>query len=133
MPDLEGTRSELEKAGLYFLPQGDFERYVIAGGFENEYADAFGEVHGSTRMESYFKKREASDPSYSKKSRAEKIVDCINQLGGKPEIALEFSRMITQEGTNLEKIPPYFVKVLREIERIAKREIEIEKVGESGT
>jgi hypothetical protein len=30
-------------------------------------------------------------------------------------------------------IPPYFVKVLREIERIAKREIEIEKVGESGT
>ncbi len=133
LSNIENVREKLESAGLYFLPNGDFERYVIEEGFEEEYTKAFGEVFGTTRMESYFHKREMSDSSFSHKSRTEKIIECVKHCGGKPEIAIEFARIITKDEVDPKSIPSYFVKTLKEIERIAKREIEVENDGEDYT
>ena len=84
-------------------------------------------------MESYFQRRERSDPSFSHKSRTEKIIECVKHCGGKPEIAIEFARIITKDEVDPKSIPSYFVKTLKEIERIAKREIEVENDGENYT
>ncbi len=91
---IEARRTDLEEAGLFFLPEGNFEEYIMSEGHVAAYEHAIAEVYGATRLASYVKIRTASDATYSKKTKEAQIVDFIKSEGGKPELAFEAASFI---------------------------------------
>lgn len=119
---IDSKRTELENAGLYFLPAGNFEQYIIDQGYMAAYEQSIAQVHGTGRLEGYMSRRVTSDPAYASTSRVQQILDFIGKEGRKPEIAFEVANIITNEGLDGTKIPPYLAHVLRASETLAKRE-----------
>ena len=124
--DIETRRADLESKGLYFLPTGNFEQYVMDQGNIEAYEQAIEQVHGPDRLQSYISSRVASDASYVATSQTQKIIDFINKERGKPEIAFEVANIITNNGSNSTQIPPYFTLVLRSVEAIAKQQLTVD-------
>ena len=67
--DIEINRQHLEKNGLYILPNGDFEAYLLSEGYTIEYEHAISRVFGQDRLDSYVRRRIKSDQNYVNKSK----------------------------------------------------------------
>ncbi len=120
---LESHRSDLEKAGLFFLPQGTFETYIMSQGHVTAYEEAIARVFGTSRLQSYVKHRVASCISYSSVPKEQQVIDFIEREGSKPEIAYEVANIITREGKDRSGIPSYFTAVLTAIAAVANKEL----------
>ncbi|MBI4287617.1 MAG: AAA family ATPase [Chloroflexi bacterium] len=119
-------RKNLHSAGLYFLPKGTFETYVMSEGHVAPYEEAIARVFGKGRLESYIKKRIASDKSYALVPKEQQIMDLIKNDGNKPELAYEVASIVTNDGKDPSKIPTYFGEVLKAITDIARKELAVE-------
>jgi hypothetical protein len=122
---IEANRAGLEKIGLFFLPKGNFEEYVMSEGHVDAYENAISQINGVGKLDSYVKVRTTSDMTYGKKTRDAQIVDFIAREHGKPELAFEVSNFITKDGIDATKIPPYFIRVLRAVETMARHQTEV--------
>jgi putative ATP-dependent endonuclease of the OLD family len=121
---IESNRQQLEKHGLFFLPKEDFEMFVMSEGHVAAYEQAIENIFGKGKLESYIKHRVASDKSYAGESREKQITDFIDRYKRKPELAYEVANIITDGGNNGTKIPPYFIKVIRAIESLARLQVD---------
>lgn len=131
--NLESRREKLEEAGLYILPNGNFEEYIMESGYVNEYEEAISEIFGIGALDAYIQKleKEKSGLEFSKLDRKSKILKFITRKRRKPELAISVAERITKNGVDKSKIPSYFVKVLSSIEKMAKEEVELEVKGTS--
>lgn len=120
---IEAKRKDLERNGLYFLPKGDFESYMLLEGHTPEYEHAISKVFGNGKFESYITRRIKDDEDYGKKSKAEQIENFIYKFGKKPGLAFEAANEITSNGTEPKNIPAYFRDVLKHLYEVAKREV----------
>lgn len=120
---IEEKRIELENPGLYFLPTGNFEQYIMDEGHVAAYEQAIDQVHGSGRLQSYVTRRIASDSAYASQSRTQHIIDFIQREGRKPEIAFDVANIITNGGLDSTRIPAYFTHTLKAIETLAKQQL----------
>lgn len=121
--DIEINRQHLEKNGLYILPNGDFEAYLLSEGYTIEYEHAISRVFGQDKLDRYVRRRIKSDQNYVNKSKKERIEDFIDNNKKKPALAFEVANEITNNGRDSTNIPEYFKKVLIDINKVAKREI----------
>ena len=121
--NIEAKRKDLERNGLYFLPIGDFETYMLHEGHTLEYEHAISKVFGKGKFESYITRRISNDRNYVLKSKAEQLEDFINKFGKKPGLAFEAVNELTSGGTEPKNIPAYFRDVLNHLYEVAKREV----------
>jgi putative ATP-dependent endonuclease of OLD family len=120
---IEAKRKDLERNGLYFFPNGDFETYMFNEGHTIEYEHAISKVFGKGKFESYVRSRINNDQHYVHKSKAEQLKDFIKNFGKKPGLAFEAVNEITSGGTEQKNIPAYFRDVLNRLNEVAKREV----------
>lgn len=121
---LEDHRGHLETNGLYFLPEGNFESYVMSQGHTPAYEQAVAQVSGAGRLDAYVRHRTDSNAGYAQVSREQQILDFIKQEGNKPELAFEAARIITNRATDPSAIPAYFEQIIMTVSALAKKEIE---------
>ena len=123
--DLEANRETLEALGLYFLPFGDFESYLLNEGHATKYMQAIDQLHGVGRFASYVSIRAKGDATYSSRPQAQQIKDFIARAGGKPELARLVAQAIVASAPDGSQIPDYFKRVLEQAATLAREEYKL--------
>ena len=122
---LEANRVTLEALGLYFLPFGDFEGYLLNEGHATRYIQAIDQLHGAGRLASYVSIRAKGDATYSSKPQSQHIKDFIAREGGKPELARLVAQAIVASSPDGSQIPDYFKRVLEQAATLAREEYKL--------
>jgi predicted ATP-dependent endonuclease of OLD family len=120
---IESKRKDLERKGLYILPYGDFETYILNEGHIPEYERAITEVFGKGKFESYVRRCISNDERYAQKTKTDHLKDFINKFGKKPGLALVAASEITSGGKEPNNIPAYFKDLLNHLNEVAKMEV----------
>ena len=123
--DLETNRDSLEALGMYFLPHGNFEDYLLHEGHAPTYVQAIDQLHYVGRLGSYVASRATSDAAYAAKPLEQHIKDFIGREGGKPELAYLVARAIVASAPDGSQIPEYFNKILGQAASLARAEYEL--------
>ena len=120
--DLEANRESLEASGMYFLPHGNFEDYLLHEGHAPTYVRAIEQLHYAGRLGSYVASRARTDEDYAAKPLKQHIRDFIGREGGKPELAYLVARAIVASAPDGSQIPDYFKKILGQAASLARAE-----------
>ena len=123
--DLETNRESLEELGMYFLPYGNFEDYLLHEGHSTTYVQAIDQLHHAGRFASYVATRVRGDAAYAAKPVEQQISDFIGRVGGKPELAYLVARAIVTSAPDGSQIPEYFKRVLGQAASLARAEYEL--------
>ena len=123
--DLETNRDSLEALGMYFLPHGNFEDYLLHEGHAPTYVQAIDQLHYVGRLGSYVASRATSDAAYAAKPLEQHIKDFIGREGGKPELAYLVARAIVASAPDGSQIPEYFKTILGQASSLARAEYEL--------
>ena len=123
--ELEANRESLEALGMYFLPYGNFEDYLLHEGHASTYVQAIDQLHYAGRLDSYVASRTSTDEAYAGKPLKQHIRDFINREGGKPELAYLVARAIVASAPDGSQIPEYFKRVLGQAASLAREEYEL--------
>ena len=123
--DLETNRESLEELGMYFLPYGNFEDYLLHEGHSTTYVQAIDQLHHAGRFASYVATRVRGDAAYAAKPVEQQISDFIGRVGGKPELAYLVARAIVASAPDGSQIPEYFKRVLGQAASLARAEYEL--------
>ena len=123
--DLETNRESLEALGMYFLPHGNFEDYLLQEGHASTYVQAIDQLHHAGRFASYVASRATRDAAYAAKPLEQHIRDFIAREGGKPELAYLVARAMVASAPDGSQIPEYFKKVLGQAAALARAEYEL--------
>ncbi len=122
----EVLRNNLESVGVFVLPSGNFEQYIIDQGYLDAYEKAISVVFGENKLDSYIQKREReeNDSNFKNSERSYKVLKFISKYKRKPELAIEVAEILSNTDSGQMHIPEYFKKVLLAMQVLAKREIE---------
>ena len=123
--DLEGNREALESSGMYFLPHGNFEEYLLHEGYSEHYIQAISDLHGTGRLSSYVANRARGNAAYADESVEQHIRDFIGREGGKPELAHLVARAIVGSASDGSQVPGYLKRVLEQAVSLAKAEFKL--------
>lgn len=123
--DLEANRESLEALGMYFLPHGNFEDYLLHEGHAPTYVEAIDQLHYPGRLDSYVASRGRRDEAYAAKPLEQHISDFIGREGGKPELAYLVARTIVASAPDGSQVPEYFKRVLEQAASLARAEYEL--------
>ena len=123
--DLEGNRETLEALGMYFLPHGNFEEYLLLEGHTTPYIQAIAQLHGAGRLDSYVSNRTGGNAAYANEPVAQHIRDFIAREGGKPELAHLVARAIVASAPDGSQIPEYLKRVLEQAVALARTEFNL--------
>ena len=75
------NRESLEASGMYFLPHGNFEDYLLHEGHAPTYVHAIEQLHYAGRLGSYVASRARTDEDYAAKPLEQHISDFIGREG----------------------------------------------------
>ena len=124
-PDLEASREALEDLGMYFLPHGNFEEYLLHEGHASSYVQAIDQLHYAGRLTAYVASRSKGHASYAEESVERHIRDFIASERGKPELAHLAAQAIVGSAPNGLAIPEYFKTVLKHAAVLARAEFKL--------
>ena len=123
--DLEANRGTLEALGMYFLPHGNFEEYLLHEGHATMYVQAIDQLHYAGRLSFYVASRAKGDAAYAAEPMARHIKDFISSERGKPELAHLAAQAIVASAPDGSQIPEYFKTILRQAASLAREEYKL--------